>query len=165
MTARCPMPPALDELNAEELDQVIGKPLCCVACGGELELRCPEGHLHLVKHTPSPNNRPAPEHDATSTCPGCQKTYVPRKWQRRCDDCLSAPKPRSCPKCSSPMQPKAKVCRICNPEQQRGSNGARVYKPKACACGRTFTPTGPRAERCEVCRGSSSLIHRVEENG
>lgn len=151
-TARCPMPPDLSEMSAVQLDRVIGKPLCCTACGAELELRCAEGHVHQVPRSPSPNDRPAPAKHEVKKCPDCGNDFEPRPYQRRCDACLK-PAARKCSACGSEIPPRAKICRECNPDTPKGTLATRVYKPKACSCGRTFVPTGPRALRCDVCRG------------
>lgn len=37
----------------------------------------------------------------------------------------------------------------------RGTNQARLFRPKVCACGATFTPSGPRSTRCERCRATT----------
>lgn len=150
----CPVLPALDEMNAEQLQQVMSKPLCCESCGEELELRCPEGHVHHVPKTRSPNERPAAMHDAVEAknCPECRQPFMPRRYQRRCDSC-QASADRKCTKCGTTMAVRAKLCRVCNPPIARGSHGGRVYQQKACAgCRKPFTPTGPRALRCGGCR-------------
>lgn len=152
-TARCPMPPDLLEMSRAQLDQVIGKPLCCTACGAELELRCAEGHVHRPRLMPSPNDRSAPAAPAFKKCPDCGNDFEPRPYQRRCDECVK-PAARKCPSCGTEIPPRAKLCRVCNPETPKGTLAARSYKPKACSCGRTFVPTGPRAVRCDNCRGA-----------
>lgn len=134
MTAACdcPVVPDLSELQAPALELIIGAPLKCLSCGHELELRCPEGHVHQAPRTTSPNIRPA------------VKALPPEK-----------PRGRTCPDCGSALLPRKQVCRVCHPDKPVGTNSARVYSPKACACGRTFIPSGPRSVRCDVCRGIS----------
>lgn len=117
---RCPMPPALDELPAAELADVIGKPLRCTSCGEELELSCPKGHVHQAPRSVSPNIvRPIVEKVRT-----CDAGHELRPGQRVCRVCRPkpvatstprtyAPKQCSCGRTFTPTGPNAKRCEVC----------------------------------------------------
>lgn len=130
MTATCPNPPALDEMGRAELDRVIGKPLCCASCGGELELRCAAGHLHVAPKTKSPNGGTAPHGKVRQ----CDAGHRLPPFKSRCLICRPLPVPKY---------------RI----EDRRSPGPRARL--RFVCGETFTPTGPNSKRCEGCRGSA----------
>lgn len=149
----CPVLPDLNEMSADEFDQVIGKPLCCTSCGQELELRCPEGHVHHAPRTRSPNDRPEKTLALVRSCPGCEKPFEPRAYQRRCDDCLAGDATRKCGDCGARMELRQRVCRVCHPAEVKTPTSNRTYSEKTCSCGETFMPTGPRALRCGKCRG------------
>jgi len=122
----CPVLPAFDELTAEELDQVTGSPLRCLSCGGVLELRCPEGHVHQAPRSHSPNVPRAARVDRRRVC------------------------------ASGHELPKgAKRCYTCQPRPERRSNRTYKAKPCR-ECRETFTPTGPRDDICTTCRGGVS---------
>jgi hypothetical protein len=46
MTCVCPAVPDLSEVSVQDLSVILRSPLKCTCCGQELELRCPEGHVH-----------------------------------------------------------------------------------------------------------------------
>lgn len=155
----CPEVPAFDELSAAELDRIMGAPLKCTSCGSELELRCPEGHVHQVEPTRSPNHRPAPKPDksyvaATRDCRQCGQAFAPRKHQRTCDGCATQSPPptaRACQRCGNdytPARVKQRICATCR-DTVPETRSHRTYAPKPCfGCARVFQPTGPRAVYC-----------------
>ena len=116
---RCPAPPALDELPAAELVDVIGKPLRCTSCGEELELSCPKGHVHQAPRSVSPNvARPIAEKVRT-----CDAGHELKGSRRRCLICDPKPTPTSsrtykpkqcgCGRTFMPTGPRALRCEEC----------------------------------------------------
>jgi hypothetical protein len=73
---RCPVLPAFDELTAEQLDAIGARPLCCVSCGQELELRCPEGHVHRAPRLPRGRDT-KPRNYRPKPCTACRETFTP----------------------------------------------------------------------------------------
>lgn len=115
----CPQVPDFSEMSTEQIDRMIGKPLRCTSCGGELELRCPEGHLHQAPRTRSPNHRPAVQQDVDRTCAAGHR-----------------------------MAFRQRVCLVCHPKAEPRSHRTYAPKPCA-QCRREFQPTGPRALFCK----------------
>lgn len=78
----CPVLPDFSTIDQAELDRIVGSPLKCQECGSEIELRCPEGHVHKVEPTRSPNAKPRgadskPRHYKPKPCATCRREFNP----------------------------------------------------------------------------------------
>lgn len=96
----CPVVPDLSDATAEQLDRIVGRPHRCASCGQELELRCPEGHVHQAPKTHSPNVRPKATVDAGPRRRESKpRTYKPKLCA--CGETFTPTGPRDirCPGC------------------------------------------------------------------
>lgn len=87
-TCDCPVLPDLSEISAADLEKIIGGPLRCASCGHELELRCPEGHLHRALKVPRAPNGRRPFKWQPKACVDCGNRFLPTGGRDvRCPSC------------------------------------------------------------------------------
>lgn len=164
MTSPCPVVPDVSELSRADLERVTDAPLRCAHCGGELELRCGEGHKHEPRLLPYPNSiakkkdnsarqvctcgHTRKQHDLGVVClvGECECPGFEPKYERG---------PRRCVGCGAPFLKRQMRCLTCHPYVRPAPRSERIYSAKVCACGALFAPTSPNTKRCDKCRGAA----------